>query len=90
MQSQTHYTDEDRKRLAPSRKALAVLMLDGLWHDPYELAKRLSKPNAGTITSHLRDLKASGVYDYERQREGTLHRYRLTVRTPEQLPLLEL
>ncbi len=84
-----HYTAADRKRLAPSRLALAQLMLDGSWHDPYELAKKLGKANAGTITSHLRDLKASGTYDYERVRLGSMHKYRLFIRTPEQLPLLE-
>lgn len=86
---QDHYTEADRKRLSPNRLRLAAAMLDGGWHDPYELAKSLGLQNAGTITSHLRDLKASGIYTYERQRLGALHKYKLSVRKPEQLPLLE-
>lgn len=84
-----HYTAEDKKRLAPGRLALAKLMLDAGWFDPYELAQRLGKRNPSTVMSHLRDLKASGVYTYERVRLGALHKYRLTIATPEQLPLLE-
>ena len=87
--TQDHYTAEDRKRLAPSRLALAKLMKDGAWHSPYELAKSLGLQNAGTVTSHLRDLKASGIYGYRRQRAGALHLYQLFVSVPEQLPLFQ-
>lgn len=84
-----HYTDEDRKRLAPSRLALAAIMIGGGWFDPYELAAKIGKRNPSTVMSHLRDLKASGKYTYERVRLGALHKYRLTIAVPEQLPLLE-
>ena len=89
MQPQGHYTIEDRRRLAPSRVALASVMLDGQWHSPYDLATELGMQNAGTITSHLRDLKASGIYTYQRRRQGARHEYLLTVVKPEQLPLLK-
>ncbi len=90
MEDQGHYTDYDRKRLAPGRLALANLMLErGGWWSPDALAHVLHARNAGTITSHLRDLKASGVYTYERRRQGPLHEYRLSIRMPEQMPLFE-
>jgi hypothetical protein len=88
VQDQGHYTQEDRRRLAPGRVALATLMLDDAWHTPYELAQKLGLQNAGTVTSHLRDLKASGLYTYERRRTANLHEYKLKVVHPEQLPLL--
>lgn len=87
--TESHYTRYDRKRLCRNRRRLAAWMLRRGFKTPYEAAAALGVDNPGSITSHLRDLKASGFYTLERirlNRKG-LHAYRLRRNTREQLPL---
>lgn len=83
---------EDRRRLTPHNRRVALFMADHVWRTPYEIGEALGIRNAGTVTSRLRDIAASGVYDLERERvsgQPGVHRYRLSIHKPEQLTLLE-
>ena len=83
---------EDRRRLTPHNRRVALFMADHQWRTPYEIGEALGIRNPGTVTSRLRDLAASGMYDLERERvlgQPGVHRYRLSIHKPEQLPLLE-
>ena len=82
---------EDRRRLQPRNRVVALLMADHQWRTPAEIGKALGI-RKGTVTSRLRDLKASGAYDLERMRvpgQPGVYWYRLSIHRPEQLTLLE-
>jgi hypothetical protein len=88
-----HYTDEDRARLTPHLSRVRDFMLDAGWIDADNAAKHLGM-RSGTLLSKLRELCDTRhsflglAYDRKATGRG-VHLYRLFVREPEQLTLLE-
>ena len=80
------FNDKDKQRLTPKNTRVSDFMEDGKWRTPYQIGEALKIKNAGTVTSRLRDLKASGSYELERRRgkEAGVHEYRLTKSLPVQ------
>ena len=90
MPKRDSYTRADRLRLWPSRRQILDAMRNGKWTDPYTLCRQLNIRNPGTVTSHIRDLKATGFWTYERIRargKGGLFLYRLIRLKREQMDL---
>ena len=93
-----HYASEDRRRTLPVRQALKALMLPegvqvGAWWDMDEAAKALGA-RVATCQSKFREFNdyhhvADGIRAESEPLGGGRWRYRLTVRQPEQLPLLD-
>ena len=88
-----HYTDADRARTKPIRDAVCDTMLGRGWMDLDAVAREIGA-RVGTVASKLRELTdadhAHLGLGYERRALSKgRHEYRLFVRQPEQLPLLE-
>jgi hypothetical protein len=89
----SHYTAEDRARLAPAKRAVLDAMLGKGWLDLDSVARQTGV-RVGTIASKLREICDSRhaflglTYDRQRGQNG-VHFYRLRIAEPEQLPLLE-
>lgn len=89
----SHYTLEDKVRLAPLLQRVRSYFLGRGWVDPKDAARALNMER-GTITSKLRELvdanhRALGLC-LERKRIGRgIHHYRLSYAEPGQMPLFE-
>jgi hypothetical protein len=88
-----HYTDTDRARTAPLKWRARDYLLDAGWHDMDDVAQHLGC-RVGTLLSKMREFN-----DYHHTQHGLVferrtagkgrHEYRLFIRRPEQLTLLE-
>lgn len=88
-----HYTEADMARTRPIREQVKEIMIDAGWMDLDDVALLIGA-RPGTVASKLRELvDADHAYlglAYERRGMGKgRHEYRLFVRQPEQLTLLE-
>lgn len=83
---------EERERLKPANAKVLAAFLDAGWLTLESVAKTIGLRHESTVASRLRDIKATGRYDYERRKTEVkgINEYRLfeKVGNPLQLELL--
>jgi hypothetical protein len=90
-----HFTEADKERLRPARERVINCMVGRGWIDLDQVAKEVGI-RVGTVASKLREVcdkdHAYLGLAYDRMRDENrpgIHLYRLFIRIPEQLNLLE-